>query len=745
MHGDVIAPCLETEKLLPCAKTFRSQTIPAGGLLKRLLLTIMKIKNLLTLAALTLPLAMFGRPANPNIPVRMTNPDGSVVEVYAHGDERFNYFTLADGQTIVEKDAKGFWKNAVRSGVQMMASRPADLKVLKAEIKPFDYSPVNEAGTRMAPIDEITGRTKFPTIANDVHSLVVLIEFSDTPFTVPNIQQTITDMLNKEGYDAYGSRGSARDYYSACSAGKFTPIFDVSPVVKLSHSAAYYVGANSGLNGAGKNARFGEAIEEALKYLDEQGMDFSKYDYDGDGDIDTVFFFYSGYGQADSHLTNTIWPHQADFSRYVLDYEGSIKLDPLYLDGKRLGPYACSNELNYVLPAGAKQPYLDGIGAFVHEFGHVLGLPDLYDTNNGNTKTPGEFSVMDHGSYNDFSVCPPIFTAWEKWVCHWLEYDDVDEQAGAELTIPSLSKENKATRIRVRIPRPGTFYYDEEYYVLESRDNTDWDQEIPDHGMLIWHINFNHNDWVNNTVNVKGKPRVEIMNSQLRPSRYVWGTDINTSYVEPSMDTALIPENRVLTSGDNAYAIYLSNIKFDEESGSTTLRFNLDKEVSDVKTTMLEPYHPEGTPEKTFVLRWNPVEGADGYYLTLFYKSPSGAVTYINEYNNTWVGNKTSVTVDDYFSSLQSSDLHAFVRVKKVYPSPSTSDEIVFVPNNLKTMGVETIGDEMENIFGGNGEIIAPEGAEFYNLGGMRVAGNDLPAGIYIVKYAGKASKVVVR
>lgn len=708
----------------------------------------MKLRHILPLAALAIPSLLSARPADPDHVIKVTNPDGSVLSVKNHGDERFNFYTLTDNETIMERNTNGFWVPSVRGGLQMKASNLAHLETLKKEVRPFTFGPLEKKGTRMAPIDTEEGRTYFPTLAKDVHSLVVLIEYSDTPFSVPEPQKQFTKMLNEEGYSDYGSCGSARDYYIASSDGKFAPTFDVVGPIKLSHTSEWYVAANTSFDGAGRTGRFGYAIEEALKKLDEEGFDFSKYDYDEDGDIDTVFFFYAGYGQADSHDPTTIWPHQADFDRYTTNYSNTLGLEPLYLDGKRMGSYACSNELNGKLPPGAEAPWLDGIGAFCHEFGHVLGLPDLYDTIGGNTSSPGYKSVMDKASYNDYSTCPVLFSAWEKWVCHWLEFDDYDDY-GHEITVPALNRTNKAARLLIRMPRAGDRWYKGEYYILETRLQEGWDRTMPDPGLYIWHVDFDHRVWVNNQVNINGKSRVDMMPSKkTNPVSVLWGTTPETSYLEPSMPTALVPNSGVWPSGKFKFGIYLSDIAFNASKGQTTLRYNLDKEIPTAAPVLKAPYRlKDGPSPNAFELTWDPVEGAEGYYVTVVYETPTGTKRYLDDYNETYIGNKTYCRVWNYLDSYASQNIKAYVRAKIKYPASVTSNVLTFVPNELPVeLGVDNITDDALNtIYGAEGEIIAPEGAQVFSINGVRTGTRNLAPGLYIVRFGNKAKKVVVR
>lgn len=693
----------------------------------------MNFRHFLPGLAMCLPLVAAARPATPEL-VTLTNSDGTTVEVRAFGNEHFSYYTDAAGSTLMERDANGDWTAARRQG---RALRPvdSDLNILRAEQTELEYA--EPLQTRMAPINRNDGRTTFPTIGNDVHSLVVLIEYADTPFSIPDVEETFNAMLNKEGFSDYGAKGSARDYYIASSNGLFTPIFDITPVIKVSKSSAYYTGTGTNISGAGKNGRFGEAMEEALKYLDEElGWDFSKYDYDGDGDIDTIFFFYSGYGQADSLDPNTIWPHQADFVRYTTETQGSIGLEPLYLDGKRVGPYACSNELNARPAPGQSKPCLDGIGAFCHEFGHVLGLPDFYDTTGSGARTPGYWSVMDTGSYNDYSTRPPLFSSYEKWVCHWLEFDKAEE--GTTLEIPSLTQTNRATRLDMKAFRPGYPVFENEFFILETRTNDGWDSALPGDGLLIWHIAFTYNDWTLNVVNTSRRLGISLVNST--SNEVAWPSTTGVNYVYPGCS------NQLVTSLDqNVYnKFWLTGIKYDGKT--TTVDYNLITEQPEAAPVMHTPWRSETGQELN--LLWSAVPGAESYDLSVWAQVPNGGQTqtiYLGDLNETNVGNKTSYKVN-YTPATANAQVYAKVRARIGIPSANFSNTVSFIPSQLgTTSAVEEIDLDAAVIAGAEGRIIAPAGARVYNLSGIETGTDSLPAGIYIVSYGGKSVKVTVR
>ena len=689
----------------------------------------MRFKPLLSFGLLALALPAAGMPAYPGI-ITVTNPDGTKQELRGYGDENFNFFTDADSDIIMERNAAGQWVPAQRQG-RVLMNVERDRAVLYEEMMPSitaaEAARSNAGGPmRMATLDS-DGRTTYPTTGNEeIHALVILLEYSDTPFSVPNPYELFNRMLNEEGFSDYGARGSARDYYMDSSNGLFNVHFDVAEIVPLKNERVYYSNNKQGSNGT----RFGEAIKEAIEYLDERGMDFSQYDYDNDGIIDNIFFFYSGYGQADTADTSTIWPHQGSYYNYVY----SQGMPEIIVDGKIMATYACSSELNGSVPPGGERPWLTGIGAFCHEYGHVLGLPDFYDISySGLTVTPGRYSVMDQGSYNDYSRCPPRFSSYEQWCCNWLEYIDAEE--GETYTLPTISgnREPQAVRVRVRRPSPQVRYYNE-CYIFETRTQTSWDTNFPEEGMFIWHINYSASDWINNTVNYMGKARVELIKSD--SNHYAWPSQSLPNYSYPKSENFLEPWNKNQFSD-----IYLTNITYDRENESASFDYNAYTEQS-LET---ELYYPKEWDDasREFVLEWTPVEGATGYLVTVVRKLESGAVRYVDNYNEKNVGNVTSVVVSNISASAWSQEFEAWVRPIDVLPSSVESNHIFFVPDSFAA--VDGIVEDSAVIAGGQGCVIAPAEAEVYNVNGVRTGRDNLPKGLYIVVYGKRSEKVLVR
>ena len=360
------------------------------------------------------------------------------------------------------------------------------------------------------------------------HGLVLLVDFTDKAFKNENKAEDFDSLMNAENYTYNGAYGSVRRYFQDQSNGQYNPHFDVVGPIHLPQKVSYY-GTNATSGQAKGNDRYlADFVIDACMAADSLfDVDFTQYDNDGDGEVDFIYIIYAGYGEADGGGATTIWPH--NFSVVSALYYGLTNQTEYYVnsgsdynlpvfDGLYVDNYACSMELKY----SYYDPKRTGIGCIAHEFGHVLGLPDLYDTSYGtnyyNGYTPSEWDIMDGGSYNNNMNTPPNYSVYEKYFLGWVEPEllaayvegndtvrefsrtlPADGQTYAMLTqncLPSLKKSE----------RTDTVYY------LENRQQSGWDEYILGHGMLVWRVMYNDDAWYNNQPNnTDNKPRCTII------------------------------------------------------------------------------------------------------------------------------------------------------------------------------------------------------------------------------------------
>ena len=375
----------------------------------------------------------------------VVQPDGTRLTLERRGDEWAHWFVDASGRKL-RQDEDGFFRVLTDAEVSEMHSRAA----LRRSVQRISQA-------RRA------FRARQNPVVGQRHFLVILVEFQDLEFQEENDSLAFVNKMNLPGYSRNGATGSARDFYYDNSDGRFEPVFDVFGPVKMPENHSYY-GANQG-GVAGYDKRPEQAVAEGCRMLDDE-VDFSLYDNDGDGKVDLVFMYYAGKGEASGGGANTIWPHQWELTSSGVD---------LVLDGVQVDSYACSNELY--------GDEMDGIGPACHEFGHAMGLPDFYDTDDSTGGLAGglySYSVMDSGSYNNDSRTPPYFNFEERMLLGWVDESDYLEftEAGT-YTIPPIF-ENVAYKTITDM--------EGEYFVYENRSPVGWDTYLPAHGMVVYHV-----------------------------------------------------------------------------------------------------------------------------------------------------------------------------------------------------------------------------------------------------------------
>lgn len=399
-----------------------------------------------------------------------TQPDGSEIVVYQHGDEHFHWMTNEQGEWL-HMDEDGFYHVTEALSKEAIAAKRA--------ASPMQVKPKNEVASPL----NIAPR-----------GLIILVNFADLAFTetIEEMDSMHNGMNYTRDYEyvyrgktyQVSSEGSARQYFYDASFGQYNPQFDVIGPVTVSREYAYY-GKNN------VNTQFDqrpwEMIKEACVIADTLlDVDFTQYDNDNDGIVDFVYVIYAGYGEADGGGANTIWPHS-----YQLSAAGAY----CRLDGVRVDLYACGNEIDYYTKKHT------GIGTFCHEFSHVLGLPDLYTTEGQTHKTLGEWSILDYGPYNNDGNTPPAYSAYERFFMGWLTPEVIVDSANIRLE--ELNSSQRALLISTEDKHNliGNDPKSTKFYLLENRQQQGWDTYLPGHGLMLTYVQYNATRWQENTVN----------------------------------------------------------------------------------------------------------------------------------------------------------------------------------------------------------------------------------------------------
>lgn len=409
----------------------------------------------------------FALPARPGL-LRVSQSDGTAIDLRLIGDERFHYYLTADGMPLLEKDGVYYYAALSEDGkltvsnIKATERVPYDSEIQRRVIECLEKQRLHSYqlyNNRCKMIGSEPGNLRFGdyVTSGSPKVLVVLVEFEDVSFNTPNPKEYFTRMLSEEGFSDYGATGSVLDYLQLNSAGQFTPQFEVVGPVKVSGKVEDY-GFNNLFGGGEPFAH--NAVAEACSLIDDE-IDFSLFDNNGNGIIDGVYVIHAGEGEATGGNPNAIWPHTSWFS--VLETQQFV------YDGVMLDTYSISNEISDGRP--------EGNGVFIHEFSHMLGLPDIY-TSNKSTFTPGPWSVLDMGPYLNERRNPPLYSAFERYALGWLEPKILEEPD--IIRLPSIA-DNVACCVKAN---------EEEIYWFENRQKIGWDAYLPGHGMLVWHVDY---------------------------------------------------------------------------------------------------------------------------------------------------------------------------------------------------------------------------------------------------------------
>lgn len=327
-------------------------------------------------------------------------------------------------------------------------------------------------------------------------AVVILIQFTDNPAdTIDHTPSAFADLLFSTGTHP---TGSFRDYYREVSRGQFDIDGIVTRWYTAPHPYSYYANGQFGFGIFPTNAQ-GLAADAVL--LADADVDFSMFDSDGpdgiprgagstddDGFVDGVFVVHAGPGGEEMGSVNTIW---------------SLKWNlpaGFPVDGVAVYAFTTEPERWGLDSPGTNTTAGDliSVGVYCHEFGHILGVPDLYDRTDSPTATEGvgEWDLMGSGAYTHLAgkplgSSPAHMSAWSKARLGWVTPTWV-LQDSAGVTIPPVETSGQVFRLWTNAEEAG------EYFLVENRQPVGFDAGLvrssieagdgPARGLIIYHV-----------------------------------------------------------------------------------------------------------------------------------------------------------------------------------------------------------------------------------------------------------------
>ena len=404
----------------------------------------------------------------------------------------------------------------------------------------------------------------------DRRQLVVLASFDDRSFEGTESESLALweKIFNQKHFNEAPYVGSVHDYFYDQSYGQFRLSFDLQ-YVEVGEVSRYQSTLMDDENSF-------YLVDDVMDVLLTRDIDWSLYDWNGDGEVEHLLIVFAGMGMADGGGKNSIWPHQWWLSSHRdLKQEGSPYHEAYTFvhDGKtyKVDCYCVVPELGKTY---------NTLGVICHEYGHFLGLTDFYSSV-GNVL--GEWDIMDKGYYTGGGCCPVSYSAHERMLMGWLTPFELIEPMSVT-DMPALCDEPQAYIIH----NDG---HPDEYYMVENRQLKGWDASLPGSGLLVFHVDFDPLYWFSPTErpNYSDQKRYEIVPANGRKSTsykegwaYPYGNNnelTNTStpaaiLTNPNTDGSLLMNkplmNMTITDG-------LASFDFmDEAAGIEDIKFSRD-------------------------------------------------------------------------------------------------------------------------------------------------------------------------
>jgi immune inhibitor A len=373
-------------------------------------------------------------------------------------------------------------------------------------IFPTDDFPVRTRAGRAAR----TGvkRVLAPSTTGRLHALVLLVDFSDNVGRTPpaHFEKLLFDRTNPD---------SMSSLYHELSYGKLNVTGEVVGWLRAPQPYGFYTNGESGTSLAFPNNTPGLLHNALTQFTATRSL--SDFDLNGDGFVDGLFIIHAG-GGAESdpnpaRRRDKIWSH-----KWTLP-------TPFVQRNTKAFAYFTAPE--------------DGrLGVFAHEFGHFLGLPDLYDTTYRSNGI-GDWCLMAGGSWNGNGDRPARLSAWCLAQLGWVTPKNV--RTTRTLTLDTLDrKKGDCYRLWSAGSRGA------EYFLIENRQQRDRDDRLPGNGLAVWHIDETQSDNTNPTafrvalVQADGKRDLETARNEgdsgdLYPGRLGVTSVTGSASVEPNL------------------------------------------------------------------------------------------------------------------------------------------------------------------------------------------------------------------
>ena len=310
---------------------------------------------------------------------------------------------------------------------------------------------------------------------------VILVSYTDEPLTYGSADFDLALFDTTQAT----TTGSLYDYYRWVSGNRLSVSGRVVATVQLPQDKLYY-GCNSfGLSRTSTPQNAAGLVLDALAACASQ-VQWSDFDLNRDGFVDMLWVVHAGHpGEAaPDRFKNDLWSITSQLDGYwtgTSAYETSEHVPGSLTQHMRIDRFSILPELSYFAPGQRSE-----IGVYCHEFGHALGLPDLYDTRDGGTinSGPGNWSLMGTGVYGGDGHSPQYPThvgAWPALFMGWTQTLRPTEDT--QVVLPPLGSGSQVLELSFQGEA------NPEHFLVEARRREGFDRNLPADGLIVYRVN----------------------------------------------------------------------------------------------------------------------------------------------------------------------------------------------------------------------------------------------------------------